>query len=163
MLLLLMRHGVAQPLDDDLVDDFHRPLTREGRARAKQAARGLKKLVTRLDFVASSPKSRARATAQIVSDIYGKAAPKVTEWPELMAGDGEKIIGKISGLNTKTLLLCGHEPHLSELSAQLLTGSAGGMTISFKKAGVMALEVDPRGAATLLWHLTPSQLRRIGR
>ena len=164
MLLLLMRHGIAQPLGENALDDFGRPLTPQGRARTRRAAVGLSTLVPHLDLVASSPKNRARATAQIVSDEFGQRAPAVTEWPELMGDDLTALFAQIKKTKVKTALLCGHEPHLSALASQLLTGSPHDLALDFKKAGVMALEVDfSASRAVLLWHLAPKQLRQIGR
>lgn len=158
-----MRHGIAEPLSPAIPDDFHRPLTPEGRDRSHRAALGLHELVKKIDFLGSSPKTRARQTAQIVRDVYGKASPAVTEWPELMESDLGAMVGKLKDLKAETALLCGHEPYLSQLVAQLLTGRANGLEMEFKKAGVCALEVDGESGAVLLWYLTPKQLRKIGK
>ncbi|PQV64438.1 phosphohistidine phosphatase, SixA [Abditibacterium utsteinense] len=192
MLLLLMRHGIAHPLVDSAsesfaksspADDFHRALTSEGRDRAHRAALGARELVPRLDFLASSPKTRARQTAQIVRDVWGKKSPPLTEWSELMEDDSAALVGKLRALEAKvagektvdapTILLCGHEPLLSRFVSQLLTDSAETLRLEWKKAGVCALQVefDPQKmkagettlpATTLMWHLTPKQLRKIG-
>ncbi|MBW3636230.1 MAG: phosphohistidine phosphatase SixA [Armatimonadetes bacterium] len=164
MLLLLMRHGIAEPISTSAPDDFQRPLTHEGRDRAHRAARGLHELVPTLDFLASSPKIRARATAQIVRDVFGKKAPPLTEWSELMADDAPSLQRKLAGLKAQTVLLCGHEPHLSRFASQLLSGSAERLQLEWKKAGICALEVEfAPSSARLLWHLTPKQLRKIGK
>ena len=163
MLLLLMRHGIAEPLSLDNLDDFHRALTKEGRNRTHQAALGLHDLMSRLDFLASSPKTRARQTAQIVRGVWGKKAPRVTEWSELMEDDFAPLLSKLRVLSAQTVLICGHEPLLGRTVSQFLTGSPTLLPVEFKKAGVCALEIEfePRNA-TLLWHLTPKQLRKIG-
>ncbi len=182
MLLLLMRHGIAESLPEPspepiskpfsdspyaAKDDFHRALTGEGRDRAHRAALGLHELVRKLDFLASSPKTRARQTAQIVRDVWGKNSPPLTEWSELMEGDFTALLHKLRALSAKDaqiVLLCGHEPHLSRLISKLLTGSPEKMTLELKKAGVCALEIDTETKkTTLLWHLTPKQLRKIGK
>jgi hypothetical protein len=52
---------------------------------------------------------------------------------------------------------------LGETVVDLLGGS---WTLDFKKAGGCAVELDalpPSSPATLLWHLTPRQLRWIGK
>lgn len=182
MLLLLMRHGIAEPLADSgfkSPDDFHRALTVKGRKRARRAAFGVRAIVPRLDFLASSPKTRARQTAQIAREAWGQKAPPLTEWSELMEDDFAALFGKLRALNTKiaaeksahapTVLLCGHEPLLSCLVSRLLTGSAEILALEWKKAGVCALQIEfdsQKPAApktTLLWHLTPNQLRKIGK
>lgn len=159
-----MRHGIAEPLSFDQLDDFDRALTDEGRDRAQRAAQGLRQLVPRLDFLASSPKARARATAQIARQAFGKSAPPLTEWSELLDDDADQLSVKLRALNAEIVLLCGHEPNLSRAASQFLSGSPDAVPIEFKKAGVCALEVgfEPF-EARLLWHLTPKQLRRIGK
>lgn len=164
MLLLLMRHGIAEPLSAAIPDDFNRPLTSEGRDRAHRAALGLRELVAKLDFLASSPKTRARQTAQIVRDVFGKESPPLTEWSELMDDDFGAIVKKLGDTGAETVLVCGHEPYLSQLAAKLLTGSSEGFEMEWKKAGVCALEIGFQPTnAVLLWHLTPKQLRKIGK
>ena len=183
MLLLLMRHGIAQPLSDSKSsDDFHRALTRKGRKRARRAALGICRLAPRLDFLASSPKTRARQTAQIVRESLGEIAPPLTEWSELMEEDPDAITEKLRVLDAKiagekTVLLCGHEPHLSRLISQMLAGSPEVLHVELKKAGVCALQIEwipqkmkqsPQKINSipqkmkLLFHLTPRQLRKIG-
>jgi len=168
MLLLLMRHGIAEPIGDTAPDDFSRALTAEGRDRAYRAALGLLEIVPQLDFLASSPKVRARATAQIVRDVWGKKAPPLTEWSELLEDDCAAWREKLRALQAETVLLCGHEPILSRIVSQLLTGSPEALSLEWKKAGVCALEiefgieVEPQ-KIKLLWHLTPKQLRKIGK
>ncbi len=179
-----MRHGIAEPLDDadfNAPDDFHRALTRKGRKRARRAALGVRELVPHLDFLASSPKTRARQTAILARDVWGKKAPPLTEWSELMEDESAAILQKLRALDAKTkdsncVLLCGHEPFLSRLISKLLTNSPDILEIEMKKAGVCALEIefgpqkmkrDSPGNSMpqkmkLLWHLTPKQLRKIG-
>jgi phosphohistidine phosphatase SixA len=65
-------------------------------------------------------------------------------------------------------VIVGHEPGLSGLAALLLTGSVTGASIALKKGGMIALETGQllRGGAanpSLLWHVTPRQLRRMRR
>jgi phosphohistidine phosphatase len=169
MLLLLMRHGIAEPISDLFPNDFDRPLSGEGWDRVHRAALGLARLIPSLDILASSPKTRARSTGQIVRDVFGKNAPHLTEWTELMEDDDKALIQKLGSFDVGTVLLCGHEPHLSQLASRLLTGSPDNLNLEFKKAGVCALQIEfePQSgvlqSATLLWHMTPKALRKIGK
>lgn len=156
-----MRHGIAEELSIERFDDFNRALTPKGRKRARESALGLRKLAPRIDFLVSSPKVRARETAEIVREVYSEAAPPLTFWDELMAEDFSDWRGKLRGLDAQTALLCGHEPILGRMVAQFLTGSAAGFVLDFKKAGVCALEIELEPfEAILKWHLTASQLGR---
>jgi phosphohistidine phosphatase len=59
-----------------------------------------------------------------------------------------------------TIAIVGHEPHLSTLTAWLLTGNASAF-IELKKGGACLLQFEhaPRKAGgTLLWLMRPSQL-----
>ena len=59
------------------------------------------------------------------------------------------------------MALIGHEPHLSRLEAWLLVGRERPISV-FKKGGAALLDLPDRvaaGRASLLWHLTASQLR----
>ena len=64
----------------------------------------------------------------------------------------------------KRVALVGHDPDIGRLAA-LLIGASSSASIAFKKGGAAALEVDafpPNGSGTLLWLLTPRQLRALG-
>jgi phosphohistidine phosphatase len=174
MLLLLMRHGIAEPLSEQIPNDFERPLTSEGRDRVHRAALGLAELVPALDILASSPKVRARSTGQIVRDVFGKEAPHLTEWTELMEDDDQALLQKLRNFEVGSILLCGHEPHLSRFASRVLTGLPDKMALEFKKAGVCALEIEFESqsaalqsatlqSAVLLWHMTPKALRKVGK
>jgi phosphohistidine phosphatase len=63
--------------------------------------------------------------------------------------------------DTDVLAIVGHEPHLSMLVTWLMTGSQESR-IQLKKGGACLLEfesVPRRNSGTLLWLLTPRQLR----
>jgi phosphohistidine phosphatase SixA len=99
-----------------------------------------------------------------VRDVFGKKAPPLTEWSELMEDDSLALQQKLAALKAQTVLLCGHEPHLSRFVSQILTGSAETLEMEWKKAGICALEVEFSPLkAQLLWLLTPKQLRKIGK
>ena len=156
-----MRHGIAAPLSAAIPDDFHRPLTQLGKKRARAAALGLLRIAPSIDAIFSSPKTRALQTARIVHKA-AENSPRITEWPELMDDDFAAIQGKLRNLKAETVLLCGHEPHLSRLASQFLTGNRETLAFDWKKAGVCALQLEPNAkTAVFLWHLTPKQLREI--
>ena len=163
MLLILLRHGLAEDLDQTL-DDFHRPLTREGRKKVARAAAGLQTLVPRLDYLASSPKLRARQTAQLAQGAWGNA-PALTEWPELLReGDFEPLRRKLCALKADTVLLVGHQPNLGNLLNWLTARDHCAWELEWKKAGAAALEIDfENGQCVLQWFLPPKVLRALGK
>jgi phosphohistidine phosphatase len=172
MRLLLMRHGIAAPLGDGIKSDAQRPLTEEGRQKTRAAVHGLLIYEPQLDFIATSPLLRARQTADIVHDRYSKSgyarkAPSPQIWPELESADYTGMMQRLNEVDLNATILCtGHEPGLSRFAAQLLTGSPDGLQVEFKKASVCALELDyafDTPHATLLYHMTPKQLRLLRR
>ena len=65
MKLLLIRHAAAVPRGTPGVPDDERPLTPDGKAKFRVAARGLARVTRRPDLLLTSPLLRARATAEI--------------------------------------------------------------------------------------------------
>lgn len=156
MKLILMRHGIAEERETWNGPDGLRPLTPEGEKKTSHAVCGLKTIEPRIDIIASSPLLRARQTAEIVGFEYSK---KLQIWSELEDANYTAMCERFSQLSYDATLLCvGHEPGLSQFASQLLTGSAQALRIEFKKAGVCTIEIE-NSDATLLYHLTPRQLR----
>ena len=64
----------------------------------------------------------------------------------------------------ETVAVVGHEPSISLILSWLLTG-AERQILSFRKGGACLIEFPGEiggGTATLLWALTPGQLRELG-
>ena len=72
MRLYLVRHAIAAPHGTPGIADDERPLTDAGIKKMKQAARGLRSLDVLPEVVLSSPLPRARHTAEILIDVFGK-------------------------------------------------------------------------------------------
>ena len=163
MLLILMRHGVAADLSDAIRDDFSRPLTEEGRVKTQSVARGLQRLIETIDLLASSPKTRARQTAQIVRDVFGNSSPEISIWDELAESETEVLIQKLAKTRAQTVVLVGHEPDLGFCAARLLNGDEFGFRLDWKKAGACGIEWDGETqSAVLKWFLPPAVLRALG-
>jgi phosphohistidine phosphatase len=160
MLLLLMRHGIAEEPELWSGDDTLRPLTKSGVKQTRAAARGLSDLAPRVDLIASSPLVRARQTGEIAREFFPDGQIEI--WDELEEAEYSALCARLKKVEAQTVLLVGHEPGCSSFVARILSGKAAGFAVEFKKAGVCALEVEwstraPR--ATLLWHATPKILR----
>jgi phosphohistidine phosphatase len=166
MELLVVRHAIAEEREDFARtgrDDAERPLTSEGRKKMRRGAAGLRELVRSIDVLASSPLTRAWQTAEILSAAFG--AILVTR-VDALSGDlppDELLPWLREQRESARVAVVGHEPHLSSLVTWLLTGDSGHV-IELKKGAACLLELHgaPReGVATLLWALTPGQLRRL--
>ena len=160
--LYLIRHGVAAERGPEWPDDAKRPLTEEGIARMKKAARGLKRLDVRLDVVVSSPLVRARQTAEVVAGVFDEMSPLVLTTSLAPGGRYSDLLADLQKQVRHTrIALVGHEPDLGRLAARL-AGSR--RAFEFKKGAVCRIDVDalpPERSGTMRWFLPQSILRRI--
>src|SRR3954466_3503972 len=165
MKLLLIRHAIAEEREDfgkTGKDDRLRPLTDEGRKKMKQAARGLRRIAPEIDLLATSPLTRAAQTGAIVDSVYGglKEVEIGELSPESTPNDFLRWLRK---QKVSCLAAVGHEPSISLILSWLLTGSERRI-FAFRKGGACLLEFAGEvgaGTATLLWALTPGQLREL--
>src|SRR4051794_23720367 len=152
--LWLLRHGEAVPHDSK--PDDERELTPRGRRQSEAAGIALAALNVEFAACYSSPKVRARETAEL-------ACGHLNIEPEI----AESIGGQFSREDALELLLAhdadarvlvvGHEPSFSQVVHDLTGGR-----IDFKKGGVAAVRVE-RGAGELLVLLRPRELEAIAR
>jgi phosphohistidine phosphatase len=163
MQLLLIRHAIAEEQEDFArtgKDDRLRPLTDEGRKKMKQAARGLKGLVPDIDLLATSPLTRAAQTGAILDSVYGGL--KEVEIEELSPETTpEDFLRWLRKQKEDVVAAVGHEPSISLILSWLLTGNERRL-FAFRKGGACLLEFPDEpaaGTATLVWALTPAQLR----
>jgi len=163
MRLLIVRHGIAVPHGTPEVPEDERPLTKRGVKRFRAAARGLARLCRRPDALLTSPLVRARQTADIAAEAWGKVEP--VDERALAGGTFEQIASAVEAHgDAKLIALFGHEPDVSSLVARLV-GSNASDRLTFKKGGAALLEVPGRmaGGGSLLWYLPPRVLREAGR
>lgn len=165
MQLLLIRHAIAEEREDFSrtgKDDHLRPLTDEGRKKMKQAARGLYGLVPEIDLLATSPLTRAAQTGAILDSVYGGL--EVEEIDELSPETTPAaFLLWLRQRKEETIAVVGHEPSLGQIFSWLLTGTERRL-LAFRKGGACLLEFPDEvaaGTATLLWALTPAQLRQL--
>ncbi len=166
MRLLLVRHAIAEDQENFArtgKDDRLRPLTDEGRKKMKQAARGLRSLVPEIDLLATSSLTRAAQTGAILDSVYGGI--DVVEIDELSPETTpEQFLRWLRQQKGDLLAAVGHEPSLSQILGWLLTGTDRRL-FAFRKGGACLLDFPDEpagGTATLLWALTPAQLRKLG-
>jgi len=163
MRLLIIRHAIAVERGTPDIADEDRPLTRKGERQFRAAARGLARIEKKPDVLLTSPLPRARQTAEIAAQAWGKVKPKNAD--VLAGGSFTEIAGILDKLpRDTTVAVVGHEPDVSELLAAIL-GSKDTAAFAFKKGGVAAVEVaGPLGqGGALVWAMPPRLLRRIGR
>lgn len=140
-MLWLLRHGEAA---DGRPDD-ERSLTERGVRQAEDAGHALERLGVKLDACLSSPKLRARQTAQLAC---APLAVEVTVESRL-AGEPFDAQDLVAGLGE--VLLVGHDPSFT-LTVHALTGAQARM----RKGGLAAVS---KGELIVL--LRPSELAAI--
>jgi phosphohistidine phosphatase len=164
--IYLVRHAIAGEADSGRwPDDALRPLTEEGIASFRSAARGLRRIVPEVEVLLSSPYTRAWETAVLLHEEAGWPAPERCEAIEAIRAPREAL-PVLEDLDGSSAALVGHEPHLSQLASLLLCGEEDGLALELKKGGVVALGLAQGtgpGKAHLRWSATPKILRALDR
>ena len=165
MELYVVRHAPAFQKDPDRwPKDSERPLTPEGEKEFRLAARGLARIVPRVDVILSSPNQRTWHTAEILSELDSWPAPKqlpVVAASRRRASPEKATLALEDYAEAKYVAVVGHKPRLQELAAYLLTGEDDGLEIKIREGSVMCICFDGApapGTGKLRWLLTPKAL-----
>ena len=161
MQLLIIRHAIAVPRGTPGIPDPDRPLTPEGEKKFREAARGLARLVERPNALLTSPWRRAKQTAAIAAEAWGRLEPEETA--ALAGGSFEDQAAALDRYpGDATVAVVGHEPYVSDLLARLL-GTRHEDRVEFKKGGAALVDVPGRLAAggQLVFFLPPKVLRKL--
>jgi phosphohistidine phosphatase len=143
MMIWLLRHGEAE--DGAGKPDADRALTEKGERQSLDAGAALKKLGVRIDVCLTSPKERAKATAELTCKPLGAS---VEEDGRLAGGDFDPFA---LAAGRGEVLLVGHEPDFSHA-----VFVATGAQVKMKKGGLAAID---DGQLHIL--LRPKDLRAI--
>jgi phosphohistidine phosphatase len=156
MKLYFLRHGLADRSEWN-GPDYARPLTERGKQRMAQEARSIEKLNLNLDYILSSPLTRALQTAQIVAERLGMET-KLIEDERLSPGFGiyelQDLLHSLPDVNA--ILLVGHEPDFSTTIGDLISGGE----VACKKGSLARVDlydsVNLKGE--LVWLIPPKVL-----
>ena len=141
MKIYIMRHGPAE--DQSATGrDYDRKLTSSGRTRTVIAAHELGRW-ERPKRVISSPLVRTVETAEVVMAALGLTFDLETREELAPAGDAIGLVNELAAQGAKRVILIGHEPDVSTLTALLLPSWAR----SFDKAMVVGLKIDRESLA----------------
>lgn len=175
MRLIFVRHGLAVDREHYVrmgIGDEHRPLTADGIRKIQFLSFFLRRRIRDLDLIVASPFVRSMQTAEILANAYGDLPVRKTETlePELAPQDfwnwlmGQTLLRSRDRLKTETvnltILVVGHEPHLTRLISWLLTDVERPI-LRIKKGGACMLEFTYEltpGHAQLRWLTTPGIL-----
>ncbi len=159
--LYFLRHAKAYERSPKFRPDSIRPLTSEGEDQIRQVARGIKELGIEFELILSSTYVRAAKTAEIFHRVVKQGKLQLTD-SLISEAESAAVIEEINEKYSKckSIVLVGHEPHMSTLMSILLCGRPD-MRIDFKKSGFCKLSVGDLRAgqcACLQWLMTPRQL-----
>ena len=146
--LWLLRHGEAEP---HAIDDFNRDLTARGEDQSRTAGHALAALDIVFHAVYTSPRVRARRTAELACEALG-GEPIVHE-PLSGGFDAHDALGLM--VPDERVLIVGHNPDFAQIVYDLT-----GARIELKKGGVAGMRVRP-GGGELLALLRPRELDRL--
>jgi phosphohistidine phosphatase len=126
-MIWLLRHGDAEGGGGK--PDAERELTEKGERQSVVAGKALKALGVELDVCVTSPKVRAKRTAELACEQLGA---QVEEDERLAGGDFDPL--EVAAGRGEVMLV-GHEPDFSQAVA-LVTGSR----VKMKKGGIAAID-----------------------
>jgi phosphohistidine phosphatase len=165
MRLYIVRHAIASPHGTPGVKDDDRALTKEGIQKMREIAAGLRASGCVPEALLSSPLLRARQTAELLLEIYGKGIEFKTTPSLAPSGNREDLYREIAlyGKKLNSLMIVGHQPSLGEIAGEIAWGSPDHY-VELKKGGTCAIDLEsvrgtPKGKLVAL--LTPSILRKI--
>ena len=158
MLLHLIRHAHAGDPEAWDGPDAARPLSEKGRSQAERLGRYLADIGFRTDAIVTSPKLRARQTAEIVAAHLGVDVAEDQRLAGALDLDTVAAVLKDADESERPVLV-GHDPDFSELVSILCDVANAPM----RKGALARIEIEGRlepGAGTLRWLIPPDALRQ---
>ncbi|HXN21550.1 MAG TPA: phosphohistidine phosphatase SixA [Candidatus Dormibacteraeota bacterium] len=165
MHLYIVRHGAAIDREDPVCPpDPERYLTKEGIAKTREVARGIRRLGIQPDRLISSPYVRAMQTSSIFAKVFDFPTDNILTSDALLPeADPSRIFRELENLDKSVETFCfGHGPNVDGVVARALDLSQP--ITSLKKAGIACIELERilPPAGILLWLASPKILRSIG-
>ncbi len=157
MIIFLLRHGDA--LDSPTLEDSERPLSAFGGRQASATGTYLVEKHSEISLIYCSPLLRARQTAEAVQISLRKVPIQITDSLR-SSSDPREIIQELPRAQRQTVLLVGHEPHLSRTISLLLWGDTLSR-VDMKKCSLACVSIpDPpeAGRGVLKWLVESSQM-----
>ncbi len=162
MNLYILRHGIAAERGAEYPDDDLRPLTRKGIKRMRREAQGMNAIGIAPELIINSPLVRAVQTAEIVQQGLAKPPRMETSHALVPGAHPSQILHELADSHSAlgSVMVVGHEPHLSNLVSYILTGKVSWL-INLKKGALCGIDLSPSGRGQLIWALAPRQLRAL--
>lgn len=151
MELILLRHGKAEDFREE--GDFERELVEKGYKQAARAGRLLAALERRPDVVLTSPRVRARQTAEHFCEAAGMPGPVPQAWIDCGMSPETALEELAAFTDFGRVMLVGHEPDFSGLVEWVLGGSG---SVEVKKGSLIGLVLSPPArTGRLLFNVPP--------
>lgn len=150
--IYLLRHAHAGDAATWSGPDSERPLSAKGRRQAQNLGQFLADRGFATDAILSSPKVRARQTAELVADALGVGV----SLDDRLAGalDLDILGDLLDGAGGTSVVFVGHDPDFTELAMEL-TGAA---YLPLKKGALARIDTSlplQPGTGILRWLLPP--------
>ena len=115
------------------------------------------------DLIISSTLVRAIQTAEIVRDGLSEPPPLIKSRSLVPQAHPSQILQEIAASHSSlgSVMVVGHEPHMSSLVSYILTGRVSWL-IDMKKGALCSIDLSPSGRGRLLWAMAPRHLRTLG-
>jgi phosphohistidine phosphatase len=156
MEIYLFRHGIAEDGQPGSPDSA-RELTDEGRKKVEDVVKMARRAGVRPALILTSPYIRARQTARIAAEQFGYDGPVGPIESLVPHGSPEGVWKDVRDHgDCDSILLAGHEPLLSRLTAYLL--NAPSLRVEMKKAALVRIDVEtirPHPHGILRWMIVP--------
>jgi phosphohistidine phosphatase len=156
MKIYILRHGIAEEAQGNQPDS-ERALTAEGKKKLRTVLRTADAAGVAPSLILTSPYRRALQTAQIAAEVLKYKGDLLQSKTLVPSSNPRAVWDEIRVHKDEAeILLSGHEPLFSSLTAYLL--GCPGLEIDYKKGALVCVEIDhftaePHGV--LKWMLTP--------
>lgn len=158
MFLYLLRHG--DTIENPVLHDSDRPLSERGLDQARSAAQFFQRLGISINLIIASPLLRAQQMAAPTRETLGVRQFLTSN--ELLPGSNHpQLFDLLNAQSAESVLLVGHEPHLSTTIALLIAAETN-VRIEMKKASCACIEIAKpllKGHGRLQWLVTAEQMK----
>ena len=156
MEIYILRHGIAEDSQPGQ-SDSERALTSEGRKKLGRVLRVAREAGVAPALILTSPLKRAVQTAQLAAETLDYRG-ELLRTKALEPGSHPRMVWEEIRVHKDepSILLAGHEPLFSSLTAYLL--GCPDLQVDFKKGALACVQVDRFGAephGALKWLVTP--------
>jgi phosphohistidine phosphatase len=153
MKLYLVQHAKAASKEADP----QRSLTEEGRRDLQKVAAFIKPLNLSVDYLWHSGKTRARQTADVLSEVV-EVKKEMAAHEGLSPNDNVTVLKDELISSRQDIMIVGHLPFLPKLASLLLTNSESSNAVAFKNGGIVCLEYSDDKQWQLRWMIVPGLL-----